>query len=1142
MHLQRKNRFKILAKLFCFIFVSAVYQLCSQEMKNTFDLLRHEVTFSTSDQDTFFVLPHRFLIPGILVVIGDSLILKEGIDYEIDFRRGEVFFYQPPDSGSSLFITYRRLPVRLQLQYRHWTASDTLLTNENAIPVVSRMKLIQEKKRMDYGGELKRSGSIFRGITVGTNQGMRLQSGLRLQVSGIVAPRVEVVASLTDQNTPIQPEGNTQTLQEIDKVFVNIKAPGFRATLGDYVFDVKGTDFGSYSRKLQGAMGTAEVSFGSVTLSAAASKGEFATNHCMGQEGNQGPYQLAGPRGQREIIVLAGTERVWVDGELMIRGEENDYTIEYGNGQIIFTRNRLITSDSRITVDFEYSDQKFQKGIYGAVGEVKFWEDRVKLRTSFLRESDDKENPLDIPLTDEYKKILENAGDNPDSAVVSGVKYVGENKGSYVKVDTSAIVYYHYVGSDRGDYSVRFSYVGQGKGDYSFRGYGIYRYEGSGKGDYLPVYFLSLAKNRQVTDIFSSVKLGEGIFLEGEIGVSDQDLNQYSSLDDGDNIDLAYSGRFTMEKRHLRFWGKGMGMLGLEGRMRFVGERFRPVGRMTEVEHGRKWGTDEGEYWGESVREIQWNYSPLPFWTLTGDIGTLRRTENFKSERRMINTELSKLRIPTIRYRAELIETERKAGFKGYWLRQGGSVEGTWWGLTPSVSYQGEHRKEDNPDSVLTGFRFDEWTAKLAMVKSFFRGEVGETIRDDRQYRNRALKKNSLAVTDQIRFDIRWGGGLTSSFMYIHRNRDYTDPVAEDQKSDLADVKLRLSPGTRFFDGTVNYRFSSTQVSQMVKDTIRVGEGLGNYRYDENLNEIVPDPDGDILFRTIPTGSFLPVNDLKSGIEARLDGARLWLKKKGILKFLSMWRSRSLVRIERKDREQNFSVVNRSAFCPRWGEDTTIVMGLFSFHQDLECTSPKRGISLRLRYRKDDSENNQLVQEGLIRHVTERSFRAKANPASRFGLLIEYQNRKESKNYKARAWSNRDILSHLWTVEASYRPKQKIEVALKAKVRMAQDLYPYPITEANSFFIVPRFGYSFRGKGHLRAEMEIGDVRSIPWDRTLPYEMLGGDQPGRTLRWTLLLTYKVTGHVMATLNYRGRQEPWRRRLFQTGQVEVRAFF
>ena len=1126
-----------------FAFLSTGSLLWPQDRKSPLDPLWKKEFFVLNGQDSVLVLSHRFVIPGTVEIIADSVVLDPKNNYEMDFLRGEVRFFQPPDSGSSIQITYRHLPIALPLMYRHWTVSDTSFTEEKAAAVVSTIKPSPEVKQAEFEEELQKSGSIFRGITLGTNQGMRLNSGLRLQISGKIASKVDVVASLTDQNTPIQPEGNTQTLQEIDKVFVTIAAPGFRTTLGDYVLNVQGMEFGSYSRKLQGAMGTAEASFGSVTLSAAASKGEFTTNHFMGQEANQGPYQLTGSKGQREIIVLAGTERVWVDGERMTRGEENDYTIEYGNGQITFSRKRLITGDSRITVDFEYSDQKFQKEIYGAKGEIRLLRDRLRIQTSFLREADDKENPLDIPLTDAYRSVLSKAGDNPDSAVVSGVQYTGENKGTYEKLDSSGVVFYRYVGENRGDFNVRFSYVGQKKGDYSFQGYGIYRYEGQKKGSYLPLIYLPVATCHQMVDMASTLELGKGIRLKGALGVSDLDANRYSPLDDKDNVDVACLGQFQLDQRQIRLFGKTLGALDLEGRIRSVGNHFRSVGRMTEVEHGRTWGVEEGVTWGERIQEIQGTYRPFSSWTLEGELGSFKREDDVRSNRSRMKTVFRMPKLPQIQYQAERIATQKQTGLEGYWLRQQGSLEGRFWSLIPSLRYQGEHRKEESADSVFTGFRFDEWTGRLAIERGFLKGELSETVRDDRRYAGGTLGKNSLSRTDQMTFDFRWGGGVSSSFLYTHRNRNYTDPQIQDQISDLADVKFRFSPSRRFLEGTLNYRFSSTQVSQMVRDTIRVGEGLGNYRYDENLKELVLDPDGDILLRTIQTGTFLPVNDLQMGGELRLDGSQLWRKKQGFQKFLSAWETRSMIRIERRDKQRDFGRVNLSAFHPEVsGEDSTVVMGLVSFHQDLEYTAPSAGFSFRIRYRSNDSEDFQLLQEGLIRHTTERSFRIKGNPLKGVGFLMEYQNQKESKAYSLRAWSNRDIRSQILTLEASYRPKQKIEVALKTKMRIAEDRVPNPATEAASVFVVPRFGYAFLGKGQLRAELEVGEVHSAPSNRSLPYEMMEGDQPGRTVRVMVLFTYRLSTHVMATLNYRGRQEPWRKQFYQTGQAEVRAFF
>jgi len=287
-------------------------------------------------------------------------------------------------------------------------------------------------------------------------------------MTGDLGNNLFIRAAISDDNIPIQPEGNTQVLQEFDKVFIEIEKDRTKLIAGDYELGRPNSYFMNYYKKLKGFSASNLYSSDkgwdiSNRGSFAISRGKFKRLELQTQEGNQGPYRLEGENGDLFLQVLSGTEKVYADGQLLKRGDNYDYIIDYNRAEIRFTPNMIINANKRIIVEYEYATQNYLRSLYAT--STTFTKKKIKVDLNFYNEQDSKTTTGNVELDSTDLNILNLSGDGqsfksgvfiPEEGDFTGlVKYtINNNVLTYAPEATESAV------------SARFSNVGLGLGSY----------------------------------------------------------------------------------------------------------------------------------------------------------------------------------------------------------------------------------------------------------------------------------------------------------------------------------------------------------------------------------------------------------------------------------------------------------------------------------------------------------------------------------------------------------------------------------------------------------------------------------------------------------------------------------------------------
>ena len=225
----------MLIRLFAILFVCYYSQASAQSLSN-FRAFKLIPTSDTITLDSVSILESGFEIrlqDGSS--LASALYVLNPYTTDVIIAKGLI--------GQELYFSYRTFPFLFSRRYysKDYTAYKKQTSEQGFIIQSAQVNRSNSSSTglIDFG-ELDYNGNLSRGVGFGNAQSLNVNSSFNIQLSGMITDDIEVKAAITDNNIPIQPEGNTAQLQEFDKVFIQLRKDQHFLTVGD--FDLKSVD------------------------------------------------------------------------------------------------------------------------------------------------------------------------------------------------------------------------------------------------------------------------------------------------------------------------------------------------------------------------------------------------------------------------------------------------------------------------------------------------------------------------------------------------------------------------------------------------------------------------------------------------------------------------------------------------------------------------------------------------------------------------------------------------------------------------------------------------------------------------------------------------------------------------------------
>lgn len=1078
--------------------------------------------------------------------------------YKVDFAKALLTFKKPIETDS-LIVYYLKYPNYLTKTYQQ--LDDNIIAEDsNNNQTLYKLKQPNTSKNFIPFDGLTTSGSISRGVTVGNNQNSVLNSELDLQITGKLNDKVSLRASIQDANIPLQESGYSQRLDEFDQVFIELFSDRWNIRAGDIDLVNTNSYFSSFSKRVQGLnfnikLGEPEAQT-SLFAAGAIVRGQFTTDQFTALEGNQGPYKLKGPNGELFVLIVSGSEVVYVNGVVVKRGEDQDYIIDYNAGEIIFNSTFPITSEMRISVDYQFTERNYTRFV--GFGGGQYESKKLDIGVSVYSENDSKNQPLQQNLSEEQVEILANAGDDTSKMVAPSEirEAYNQNRILYKKefVDGEEV----FVFSNNPDdelYSVSFSLLGENQGDYRLSSVNainnIYEYVGLNQGSFAPVIQLVAPKKLQIAIVNGRYKPSEKTNIFFEASGSKNDQNQFSNIDN-DNND-GFAGKASVNQNIIK--QENSWNLDVYADSDFISADYRNIEGLYNVEFKRDWNLDQipgRQIASELGNQILVNTGLSLAHQNKGIVNyqyqRLNFSEGFNGTRHLVNANL-RIHNFNISSNSSFLNTKsntKTSTFTRSHNRVTYSMNKSWLGAKLSL--------EDNEEREIATQLLTPLSQKFKSYEAFFGigdstnvfAEVGYKNRINDSIRNNELQKVNTSNSLYLNSKLVQSKNTNLLLFANYRTLKSEDVDVGNENS----INSRLQFSQKLFKQIVlwNTVFETNSGTLPLQDFtyVEVEPGQGAYTWiDYNENgiqeleefELAQFQDQGTYIRVLlPNRVFIKTHQNRLSQTITINPAQWSVSNKKAQRFWSHFYNQTSYLIDKKlKRDGNGFNLN-----PFEGENDNLLGLQLNFRNVLFFNRGKQRYTTSYTYLKNTTRNVLsigFIENGLSSHQV--NFNHKIAQTWLINILSSLNTNESvsenfaSKNYNLEETRFNPKLSYIFndnsSVDIFYQSTNKDNTVGELESLQQQN-----------------YGASFTlGSGAKSAINGIFNYYSNAFDGNpntpVAYQMLEGLQPGKNFTWSLLAQRKLTKFLDLNLSYFGRKTETSKTI-HSGSIQLKAYF